>query len=191
MKTTSSFSFKRLAVTAAFALALPLGAAAFDGSPGPGGCGGMGGGPGFGHPGMGMGGMGMGMGGGGWSHQGLQRLNLTEAQRDRVFDITHTNAPVMRDNMKAMQKARADLQALVMSPDYSDAKVKELADAVAAASSKMALDRIKMERQVYDVLTPDQRQKLAEMKNECQERQPKRGDGPRRKAGKVPPRSGA
>ncbi|MDR2187625.1 MAG: Spy/CpxP family protein refolding chaperone [Azonexus sp.] len=179
MKTTSRFSFKRLAAVTAIALALPLGAAAFDGR---GDCGMAG--PGVARSGMGM--------GGGWSHPGLARLDLTEAQRDRIFDIRHAQAPLQRDNMKAMMKARSDLRALAASPDYSEAKAKELADAVAAAAGKMALDRVKAERQIQEVLTPEQRQQLAQMKDERQERKARRGDGPRRKAGQAAqPKPGA
>lgn len=174
MKTISHLSLKRFAVAAAVALALPLSASAFTGQKGPmnGGCSAMGAKAGFAHPGMGGDGM----------PRYLHRLNLSEAQRDRIFDIMHTQAPVLRNNMKTLYKAQSDLRALTALPDFSEAKAKELADAVAAATGEMALNRAKTERQVIDVLTPEQRQQLAEMKAE---RPRQRGDGPHRPGGEA------
>ncbi len=175
MNKTSPLNLKRIAAVAAVALALPLAAVAAPGERGPqrGGCGAMGAHAGFAHPGMGGDGL----------QRKLHRLNLSEAQRDRIFDIMHAQAPILRNNMKALHKAQGDLRALTAAADYSEAKAKELADAAAAATGEMALNRAKAERQVYDVLTPEQRQQLAEMKAE---RPRQRGDGPRRPGGETP-----
>jgi Spy/CpxP family protein refolding chaperone len=169
MKMISHPHFKRFIAAAAIALALPLSAAAFGGARGPmhEGCG-FGGEAGFAHPGM---------GGEGGMHRYLHRLNLTEAQRDRVFDIMHAQAPTLRNNMKALRQAHTDLRALTLAPDFSEARAKELADAAAAAMGEMALNRAKAARQMIEVLTPEQRQQLAEMKAEDPRQS---GDGPRR-----------
>ena len=170
MKTIAHLHLKRFAAAAAVALAVPLTASAFGGSKGMmhGGCDGMGAKASFGHHGM---------GGDGIPRQ-LRRLDLTEAQRDRIFDIMHAQAPTMRNTAKAMQKAQSDLRDLTAAPDFSEAKAKQLADAAAAAMGQMALNRAKTERQVYDVLTPEQRKQLAEMKPSG-DRPRHRGDGPR------------
>lgn len=167
MKTISHPHLKRIAIAAAVALALPLSASAFNGPPGMmrGGCGIMGAKAGFAQPGMGGDGM----------PRYLYRLNLTEAQRDRIFDIMHAQAPTQRANMKALYKARSDLRVLTTTADFSEAKAKEQADAVAAATGEMALNRAKTERQVIDVLTPEQRQQLAELKTNVQRRPDSRG----------------
>ena len=108
----------------------------------------------------------------------LHGLNLTEAQQDKVFEIMHTQAPVMRDKAKALRKAEADLHALTAALDYSEAKAQGLADEAAKAMSEMTLARAKADRKVFEVLTPEQRKQLAEMKPT--ERGPRgRGDGPR------------
>ena len=52
----------------------------------------------------------------------------------------------------------------IASVFYSDAKARSLADAAAKAMSEMTLARAKAERQVFEVLTPEQRKQLAEMK---------------------------
>lgn len=162
MKTVSHGNIKRFLAVAGIALAVPLTAAAFQGSHG-------------GHHGCGdfaaHGGPGM---HGGMMPPHLRGLNLTEAQRDKVFEIMHNQAPAMRDKAKAWRKAEDDLRALAAAPDYSDAKARSLADAAAKAKSEMTLARVKAERQVFEVLTPEQRKQLAEMKPSDE---PRRGRG--------------
>jgi Spy/CpxP family protein refolding chaperone len=94
----------------------------------------------------------------------LRRLNLTEAQQDKVFEIMHAQAPVMRGKAKALRKVEGDLRALTAAPDYSEAKARALADSAAKAMSEMTLARAKADRQVFEVLTPEQRKQLAEKK---------------------------
>lgn len=177
MKTISHLHLKRFVAAAAVALAVPLTASAVGGQKGMmhGGCDGMGMKSGYGHPGMGGDGM----------PRYLNRLDLTEAQRDRIFDIMHAQAPTMRNAAKAMQKAQGDLRDLTAAPDFSEAKASELANAAAAAMGEMALQRARTERQVFDVLTPEQRKQLAELKT-TGERPRQRGDGPRGPAGDGP-----
>lgn len=92
----------------------------------------------------------------------LHGINLDEAQRDRVFDIMHAQAPLMRSKFKAWRKAENDLHRLAGSSDYSEAKAKQQADAMARAMSEIALLRVHTDRQLFDVLTPQQRQQLVE-----------------------------
>ena len=176
MKTISHGNIKRFLAAAGIALVLPLTAAAFSGPHG-------------GHHGCGdfaaHGGPGM---GGGMMPPHLRGLNLSEPQRDKIFEIMHAQAPAMRDKAKAWRKAEDELRALTASPDYSDAKARSLADASAKAMADMTLARARTERQVFDVLTPEQRQQLSEMK--ASGSWPRgRGDGPRGMGGegRMPP----
>lgn len=106
----------------------------------------------------------------------LRGLSLSEAQRDKVFAILHAQAPAMRDKAKAVQRAEADLRDLAMAPDFSEARARPLADASARAMAEMTLARLATDRQVLEVLTPEQRKQVAEMKPE---REANRGDGSR------------
>lgn len=92
----------------------------------------------------------------------LRGLDLTEAQRDKIFDIRHAQAPAMRTQMKALHAARKDLRELAMAPNYDAAKAQASADAFAKAMSQMALMRVDATRKVLAVLTPEQRKQLDE-----------------------------
>lgn len=148
---------KRLLVVAGVALAVPLAAMAYPGGKA-GGC--------DGKDGMRQTSMhgGHGMMGDKMAMRGLHRLDLSEAQQDKIFDIMHAQAPAMRDQMKSLRKSEKDLQALKATPDYSEAKARQLVDQIAKQRADMEMSRLQAERKVMDILTPEQRKQLAETK---------------------------
>lgn len=94
----------------------------------------------------------------------LRQLNLIEAQRDRVFEIMHGQAPAMREKVKAVRSAEESLRKLVVSTEYTEPKARELSDIAARATADLSLARAKAERQIYEVLTAEQRSQLAKLK---------------------------
>ena len=176
MTTVHHRCIKRFLMAAIIALAIPLSVAAFHGEPG-------------GHPGCGNfaghGGPGMGCG---MMPPHLCGLNLSEAQRDKLFEIMHAQAPAMREKGKAVFKAEAELRALTAADDYREAKARALADTAAKVMSELALARAGAERQVYEILTPEQRKQLAETRASGGPGRG-RGDGPRGMGGegRTPP----
>lgn len=139
MKAISQGAIKRFLLAAGVALAVS--ALAHEG--GSGACGGM---PGEGMP----------------PH--LKRLKLSESQRDKVFELMHAQAPVMRDKVKTVHRAEEEFRTLAAAPDYSEGKARALADASAKAMSEMTLARTRTDRQIFELLTPEQRKQLAEQK---------------------------
>jgi Spy/CpxP family protein refolding chaperone len=69
-------------------------------------------------------------------HRMLRQLDLSDAQRDQVLKIFHDQAPAMRERMKAARSAREDLAKL----------------------------RAESMARVREVLTPEQRAKLDQMR---------------------------
>lgn len=177
MNLFSSRNVERFLIAASVALVVPLSAVAFGGPSGSSGhCAGaeMRGGPGP----RGMGEM----------PPYLRALNLSEAQRDKVFEIMHAQVPTMRDKAKAARKAEEDLRALSVAADYSEAKAKALADVLAKAMVDMSLARVKADRQVFETLAPEQ-QKVA-MEFKAERAQPRnRNDGARGMDGEGRPQS--
>jgi Spy/CpxP family protein refolding chaperone len=97
----------------------------------------------------------------------LHGLDLSEAQRDKVFALMHAEAPRLRDQAKALRQSHAALQALTRAEEFDASRAKELADAGAKALADMALARASLENQVFKLLTPEQRERMQAM-----------GDGP-------------
>jgi Spy/CpxP family protein refolding chaperone len=134
-------------------------------------------------PGMGMG-MGMGPGGqGGYGPmhgmrgggrgfgelgemRGLWRLDLTDAQRDQMFKIRHEAAPALREKMEAARKARLELRQIAGSQNYDSARARQLADTQAKAMADATFLRTEMMNKIVAVLTPEQRTKLNELRDQ-------------------------
>ena len=114
--------------------------------------------------------MGEGMMHGGMRHRGdammhMRELNLTEQQRDQIFKIHHDSVPPMREQMKQVQKARDDLRQVAMADKFDEARARQAADAQAKAMANMAVMRAQTMNRVRQVLTPEQRQKMDQMRN--------------------------
>lgn len=90
----------------------------------------------------------------------LRRLDLSEAQRDKVFELLHAQAPRLRDQAKSLRQARTELQTLSRSEDFDAKRAQELSQSAASTLAAMALERARMENQVFKLLTPEQRQNL-------------------------------
>lgn len=110
--------------------------------------------------------------------RGLRALNLTEAQRDQIFKIHHDQAPAFREQMKKVRASREELQKLARADPFDPAAVRRAADAQAKAISEMAVMRVQAASQVRALLTPEQKAKLDQMREERESRRGQ-GEGPR------------
>lgn len=92
----------------------------------------------------------------------LRGLELTEAQRDQIFQIFHEQAPAMREQMKQIREARINLAKAAGGDRYDEAAVRAAAEAQGKAVTQLALLRAQSMQRVRAVLTPEQRAKLKE-----------------------------
>ncbi|MBY0241747.1 MAG: periplasmic heavy metal sensor [Burkholderiaceae bacterium] len=90
----------------------------------------------------------------------LHGLDLTEAQQDKVFAILHSQAPYVREQDKALHKARETLHALASAAPYDDAKAAAQAQVVAQAMANLELARVRTEQKLLAVLTAEQRKQV-------------------------------
>ncbi len=98
---------------------------------------------------------------GGMSPRGwLQGLDLSEAQRDKVFEIMHAQAPRMREQAKLVRTARAELGGLTTAPALDPAQLKAASDKLARALADMSASRVSTRNQIFQLLTPEQKQQL-------------------------------
>lgn len=95
----------------------------------------------------------------------LRGLGLTEAQQDSVFNLMHGQAPQMREQMKALRKAREALHAAARSDTFDEARATALAGDIARITSTIEVMHARMESAVWKLLTPEQRERAARMAN--------------------------
>ena len=90
----------------------------------------------------------------------LRGLDLTQAQRDQVFQIFHEQEPAVHEQMKQVRQARADLMKLAAADNFDQARAQQAADAQAKALSALAVMHAQSMNRVRAILTPDQRERL-------------------------------
>ena len=91
----------------------------------------------------------------------LRGLDLSEEQRDKLFELRHAQAPRMRELGKTLRSSQRELRTLSMSDSFDEAKAKQLADSASQAGAGLALLRAQLQNETFKVLTPEQREKLA------------------------------
>ncbi len=90
----------------------------------------------------------------------LRGLNLSEAQRDRVFAILHAQAPQMRAQTRDAHKTREALHQVALAGELDEAKLQELAQQASRASTDLAVLRARTHNALFKELTPEQQAQL-------------------------------
>jgi periplasmic protein CpxP/Spy len=117
--------------------------------------GGMWGGPGFGGPMLGH----------------LARsLDLTDAQQSQVKEIMAKEKPTFQPLMLQMAQTNQQVRQLVLANGFDEAKVRELASQQTQTLTELTVQRARVESELLQVLTPDQKTKLSAIITEHQQR---------------------
>ena len=107
--------------------------------------------------GQGRGGRGMGPG----TLPMLQRLDLTDAQKEQVRAIMTENAG--QNAFRTLGQLERDLTAAVMADVPDTAKIEQLKTSIAEAESAALNERVDLQLRIAQILTPEQRQKAREL----------------------------
>jgi protein CpxP len=92
-------------------------------------------------------------------HAKLKELNLTEAQQAQVKDIMEKQKPQREARWKDLRESHKSLYEAARSENYDAAKVRDLANKQAQLKAEATVQRIETMREVYALLTPEQKQK--------------------------------
>ncbi|HEX19571.1 MAG TPA: periplasmic heavy metal sensor [Acidiferrobacteraceae bacterium] len=109
--------------------------------------------------------------GGGFSHQGgkhhriFKQLGLSDAQRDQVFKIMYESKPVKYEKMKKMHAIRKEMRDAIHSDRFDVKAVRKLAQKKAAILTDLMVLSAQTRNQIYQILTPEQKQKIKELGN--------------------------
>ena len=103
-----------------------------------------------------------------------QALNLSDAQRTSIRSIRETHRAELLLKRDAVKQAQASLRAALREAATPEAQLRALHDKASAAQIEMLLTRRVVRQQVQAVLTPEQREKVAEMRGTARERRRER-----------------
>lgn len=93
---------------------------------------------------------------------GLRGIDLSEAQRDQIFNLRHALAPAMREQAKVAREAQQQLADLARADNFDANRARALAETKARAHAEMVRLRAENQHAVLQVLTPEQRQQWLE-----------------------------
>jgi Spy/CpxP family protein refolding chaperone len=94
--------------------------------------------------------------------------DLTDVQREQVRAIREKHAERLRPVMERARNARQALEAAVESGNT--ANLQALSIEVGNAETELAFAQAQVQSEVFAVLTPDQKQKIAERRKEMEQR---------------------
>ena len=98
-----------------------------------------------------------------------RKLDLTDAQRAQVKDIMTKEKPTIQPMILQMAQGHQQLQQLVMSGTFDEAKVRALATQQTQNMTELTVQRARIASELYQVLTPDQKTKLSDMVTQHQQ----------------------
>jgi periplasmic protein CpxP/Spy len=101
----------------------------------------------------------------------LHQLDLSEAQKDKVFAITYTEIPQMREHRKQHHQLMDELVATSRADQFDDKKAQGLADKIAVLEKQEALEHARTDAKLYALLTPEQKDKLKDITEKAKQHQ--------------------
>ncbi len=90
----------------------------------------------------------------------IEQLDLSEGQRDQIAAIIDANREARQGQREAHQQQRGELHALITAASWNQTTVESYAQRRADAIRDKIVARAEAHRQVYELLTPQQRSQL-------------------------------
>ncbi|MFN7927229.1 MAG: Spy/CpxP family protein refolding chaperone [Blastocatellia bacterium] len=131
--------------------------------------GGVPGGPGQGGPG--------GFGGGNFEDRFARLLNLTEAQKAQIKNLRDQAQTTAKQYYEQIKPITEQMQKLIEAPAFDEAAARALAGKMTQLQTEVHLIQAKTENAIYNLLTPEQKAKLAELRKAMEGQQGGRGGG--------------
>jgi protein CpxP len=94
----------------------------------------------------------------------LRALELTEAQRNQVRQLTEQHREQIRPLLERVRTAQESRRQAVEAIPFSEPQIRAAAQALAEAETELAVQRARMQADIYALLTPDQQARLQKMR---------------------------
>src|SRR5208283_460455 len=107
---------------------------------------------------------------GGGFHRMLKQLDLTADQHSQVKAIFEKEKPTMQPLMEQMRQNRDAMKALEASGPFDEAKTRALATQNAQTMVELQVEHARIKSQIMQILTADQKAKLAQIEANREER---------------------
>ncbi len=92
----------------------------------------------------------------------LAGVELSEAQRQQFTELLAQHKAAQRQAAKPAAEQRQQFKALLQADYFDEPVVRQQLEQQQAKRTEQQLERLKLRHQLYQILTPEQRQQLAE-----------------------------
>jgi len=114
---------------------------------------------------------------GGFRHM-LKQLDLTSAQQDQVKAIWTKEKPTLQPLMQQLRQNHSAMSALEASGPFDEAKTRALATQNAQTMIELQVEHARIKSEIMQILTADQKAKLAQMEANREARMSKHAPPP-------------
>jgi Spy/CpxP family protein refolding chaperone len=97
-------------------------------------------------------------------------LDLTDAQRAQMKDIMTKEKPTIQPLMKQLAESHKQLRQLESAGAFDEAKVRAIATQQAQTMTELTVQKARIKSEMMQVLTPDQKDKMAKFEARRQAR---------------------
>lgn len=94
----------------------------------------------------------------------LMQINITQAQKDKIFDIRHKNEPSLYKTHQQIRAVKEQINELRMKQNFDIAKARGLYTQLANLEAESKIAKFEQDAEIYNVLTNEQK---AELKKLC------------------------
>jgi protein CpxP len=106
-----------------------------------------------------------------------RQLNLTDAQKAQIKQIWQAEKPAIQPLMQQLADNRKQLVLAATSGQFDEAKVQSLASQQSQVLAQLTVERVKIANKVYNLLTPEQRTKADQLRDQWLSRMGQFGKG--------------
>lgn len=104
----------------------------------------------------------------------LRRLDLSDAQEERIDRIRDEAREAAAEAREPMREARRELRDAMRGESLEEGRIRELAAAVASLEADALVRRARLRTDILEVLTAEQREEMRELQERLEERRERR-----------------
>lgn len=94
----------------------------------------------------------------------LRELDLTEAQQEQVRQLTRQHREQTRTFMDQLRKAQEAQRQAIETLPVDEGRIRAAAQELARAQADLAVQHARLRSEIYALLTPDQQQRLQQLR---------------------------
>ncbi len=106
----------------------------------------------------------------GFGQRMAQQLGLTDQQKTQIQQILQNEKPAIQPLRQQLKAARQQMNAATANGQFDEAQVRNIATSESQAMTSLLVERQRVKAEIWKVLTPDQRTKADQLKQQFAQR---------------------